>query len=101
MLHTLARTVVPPPRLRAKQVFFSAVLRLVDSGQGRGLGGEFWKTRALRIPAKVGLFDAKESIHINVALVHFGFKSILALVSSSMILRSASNRGAAFVYFLP
>ncbi|OZY42767.1 hypothetical protein CJF43_07020 [Pseudomonas fragi] len=60
VLHALARAVVPAPRLRAKLIFFSAVLRLADSGQGCGQGREFWNTRTLRIPAKAGLFDAKE-----------------------------------------
>ena len=44
-----------PPTSPAGYIsLFSALLHQADSWQGCGLGREFWETKTLRIPAKVG-----------------------------------------------
>lgn len=55
VLH-LARAVVPPPRLRAKWVVFSAHLRTTLDGVGWGLLGVLEGAENLRNPAKVDVF---------------------------------------------
>lgn len=49
----LARAVVPPPRLRAKWVIFSAPLRTALGGSGRTHAWRFGGGRNLRNPARV------------------------------------------------
>ena len=49
----LSRAVVPPPRLRAKWVVFSAPLRTTPGGSGWALGWRFGGSGTLRIPARV------------------------------------------------
>ena len=51
-----ARAVVPPPRLRAKWVVFSALLRPPRGGPGWALAWRFVGGRNLRNPAKVDVF---------------------------------------------
>jgi hypothetical protein len=50
----LARAVVPPPRLRAKCVVFSAYLPPAQTGSGWGLCTRMWGGKSLQIPARVG-----------------------------------------------
>lgn len=50
----LARAVVPPPRLRAKWVVFSARLRTNLGGAGWALGWSLERGENLRNPARVG-----------------------------------------------
>ncbi len=56
VLQHLARAVVPPPRLRAKWVDFSAHLRITLDGAGWALAWRFRGSRNLRNPAKVDVF---------------------------------------------
>lgn len=59
-----ARAVVPPPRLRAKWVVFSAHLRTTLDGVGWALAWRFRGGRNLRNPAKVDVFgDAYKHAH--------------------------------------
>lgn len=57
VLHHLARAVVPPPRLRAKWVVFSAHLRTTIDGVGWALAWRYRGGRNLRNPTKVVVFD--------------------------------------------
>lgn len=50
-----ARAVVPPPRLRAKWVVFSAHLRTIRSGPGWGSARRCEEVKSLRNPARVGV----------------------------------------------
>lgn len=56
VLQHSARAVVPPPRLRAKWVVFSAHLRTIHSGPGRGSARRCREVESLRNPAKLGSF---------------------------------------------
>ena len=56
VLQHSARAVVPPPRLRAKWVVFSAHLRTIHSGPGWGSARRCREVKNLRNPAKVGSF---------------------------------------------
>ena len=56
VLQHLARAVVPPPRLRAKWVVFSAHLRTTLGSAGWALAWRFRKGRNLRNPAKVDIY---------------------------------------------
>ena len=49
----LARAVVPPPRLRAKWVVFSAPLQTAQRGTGRGAARCYGVVKSLRNPARV------------------------------------------------
>ncbi len=49
----LARAVVPPPRLRAKWVVFSAALQTAQRGTGRGAARRYGVVKSLRNPARV------------------------------------------------
>ena len=56
VLQHSARAVVPPPRLRAKWVFFSAHLRTTLGGAGWALGWHCREVKSLRNPAPRGEF---------------------------------------------
>jgi len=47
----LARAVIPPPRLRSKWVFFSAVLQMAERGEGWAWSWTLCWAKSLRIPA--------------------------------------------------
>lgn len=53
VLQHSARAVVPPPRLRAKWVVFSAALRTAQRGPGRGSAWRCGWGKSLRNPARV------------------------------------------------
>lgn len=57
VLHGLARAVVPPPRLRAKWVAFSASLQPTQNSAGLGALARSCCGKSLRNPAKVGTFS--------------------------------------------
>lgn len=59
VLHHPARAVVPPPRLRAKWVVFSAPLRTTPGGSGWALTRRCGKVESLRNPAPRGVFLRK------------------------------------------
>ena len=56
VLQHSARAVVPPPRLRAKWVVFSAYLRTIPRSPGCGSALRSGGVKTLRNPAKVGRF---------------------------------------------
>lgn len=58
VLQYLARAVVPPPRLRAKWVAFSALLQPIQNSAGLGALVRPCGGKSLRNPAKVGMFSA-------------------------------------------
>lgn len=56
VLHHSARAVVPPPRLRAKWVVFSAPLRTTPGGLAWALARRCGEVESLRNPAPRGYF---------------------------------------------
>ena len=63
----LARAVVPPPRLRAKWVVFSAPLRTTPGGSGWALAWRCKVVESLRKPAPMGyFFERSEGVAVQV-----------------------------------